>query len=153
MNKTCEVMLERLTKQDKLPQLAKLMGVRVQEIKDTDIALELFHDWLFPMEEKNASPFILSLVDQVSFFNAGVPAPTLSFEETTGSSFLDENTTTYYGEDGLRRAVIRFLGNVVQLYNGRSTTNLASLHTGSCSPPLRSKREAGNLTGSEIEEA
>ncbi len=114
MNKTCEVMLEQLTKQDKLPQLAKLMGVRVQEIKDTDIALELFHDWLFPMEEKNASPFILSLVDQVGSFNAGVPAPTLSFEETTGSSFWDENTTTYYGEDGLRRAVIRFLGNVVR---------------------------------------
>ena len=44
-----------LTEQDKLPQLAKLMGVRVQEIKDTDIALDLFHDWLFPMEEKNAS--------------------------------------------------------------------------------------------------
>ena len=62
MNKTCEVLLERLVLQNKLPLLADLMKIPVQELEETDVALEIFHDWLFPTEQKDPSPYILNLV-------------------------------------------------------------------------------------------
>ena len=110
----CSLLLDRAIEQGKKAALGKLTGMPAEELSDRENAYDWLYRWLFSTESGDSTPFVEGLVDQIGSFSAEIKKPPLSFEEAADSGILKENTAAYYGTEGLRRAVIRFLGNVVE---------------------------------------
>ena len=113
-DKTCDVLLRRLAVQEKLPLLAGLMGIPPRELPEEDSAFLLFRNWLFDMERRDASWVLVDMIEQIDSFQGEIAKPPLSFEQAADRAVLEEADSVYYGESGLQRAVIRFLGNVIR---------------------------------------
>lgn len=111
MNHISKILLKQLSDQEKLSQLATLIQVSKADLSNEEHVSTLFRNWLFDLEGKDTS-FVVGMINQFSS-SADIIKPPLSFEEATSKELLNENTSIYYGTEGLRSAVIRFLGNVV----------------------------------------
>lgn len=114
MNDICSLLLSRIEDQGKTAELADLIGSPADDVSDHDKAAELLFIWLYGNDDKDSSPFVEGLLDQIGAFSADVKKPPLSFEEAVDESILSDSSPVYYGKDGLCRAVLRFLGNVIK---------------------------------------
>ena len=115
MNDIAEALLDRLIEHKKLPALEKLMDLSPNALDNREAAFEMFYDWLYESNNNDSAVLIEGLLDHISGFRAGAGESPLSFEQAVDSAVLSDDSSEYYGSDGLRRAVIRFLGNVVTL--------------------------------------
>ena len=113
MNAVASVLLDRVYDQKKVSTLAKMMGVPLSDMSERDEALEIFNRWLYNIQSDDNAPLIEGLIDQIGSFSAEINKPTLSFEEATAGNVLSDDSANYYGMDGLRCAVIRFLTSVI----------------------------------------
>lgn len=113
-DKTCEILLRRLAAQEKLPLLAGLMGVPARGLLEEETAFLQFRNWLFDMTEEDDSWIAADMIEQIDSFQGELAKPPLSFEQAADNAVLEEYVSNYYGEKGLQRAVIRFLGNVIK---------------------------------------
>ncbi|AVM70304.1 hypothetical protein C3V36_14250 [Lachnospiraceae bacterium oral taxon 500] len=113
MKNICQTLLKRLHEQKKLSQLAALIHVSKAELTNGEQSLALFGNWLFDLEGEDSSPFVVEMIDQFGSVSAGIIKPPLAFEAAAGKEILSDMASIYYGTEGLKRAVIRFLGNVV----------------------------------------
>ena len=110
----CSVILGRAADQGKTAMLAKLIGSAPEELNDKDKAFDILCGWLYNSERSGSLPIVEGLIDNIGSFSAEIKKPPFSFSEAAGEDILSEAGSTYYGRGGLRRAVIRFLGNVIK---------------------------------------
>jgi len=112
MSDLCSLLLNRAMEKGKGEALGKLTGMPEDALSDRETAVDWLYQWLFSEESGDGTPFVEKLVDRIGSFSADIKKPPLSFEEAAESGILNEKTSAYIGTEGLRRAVIRFLGNV-----------------------------------------
>lgn len=107
----CMLLLERIIRNERLPELAELMRQPVNEIdKDT------FHDWLLFMDRdrEHESQIAEDLLESFDSFTPNYRLPLPTVEEAAPDKILNARDNIYYGTEGLRTAVRRFLGNAVR---------------------------------------
>ena len=114
MNDIASVLLDRVFEHRKTDALAELMDISPAETEDRENAFALFYDWLYDAERSDSAVFIEGLLDSIGEFSADDGQPLFTFEQAADSAVLSEDAAEYYGCEGLQRAVIRFLGNVVK---------------------------------------
>lgn len=114
MSDLCSLLLDRALEQGKGAALGKLTGMPAEVLSDRENAFDWLYRWFFSAESGDSTPFVEGLVDRIGSFSADIKKPPLSFAEAADREILKENTAAYYGVEGLRRAVIRFLGNVAE---------------------------------------
>lgn len=100
----CSVLLNHIREQNKLRQLGLLMKTDLTQIGDPDEVQGLFKAWLFDAEGDEFSPVVEKLIEKIETF---VP-PAIKDVAAAASSAVEE-MNVYYGNDGLRSAVLRFL--------------------------------------------
>ena len=121
--KICSVIFERIVKAKKLDKAAALTKIPEDELDAKVLALWLMYDETEHSEEYYAVEFLMEAFDSYTI-EAGLPLPSL--EEAAPAQILSDDETMYYGIEGLRTAVIRFLGNAAMsggkqllLYSGQ----------------------------------
>ena len=114
MNDLCLILLERTDGREKVSELCKLIGASPDAMTDKEMIFDLLYRWLYQTDRTDHTPFVEGLIDQIGSFQAEVKMPPILLEGAAEDEALEENVQTYYGVNGLRRAVLRFLGNVVK---------------------------------------
>ncbi|MDY4186953.1 MAG: hypothetical protein SOX77_03745 [Candidatus Borkfalkiaceae bacterium] len=113
MDAICSALLERINSQDKTARLAVLIGVSAEALSDKDAAYALLYEWLYDIERDNHTTMVERLIENIDTFSINIKMPLPSLEETASNDILYSEKTTYFGTDGLREVVIRFLRNVI----------------------------------------
>ncbi|MBR4605116.1 MAG: helix-turn-helix transcriptional regulator, partial [Lachnospiraceae bacterium] len=114
MNDICLILLERMDAREKTAALCKLIGASQDAMTDKEMIFDLLYRWLYHTDRTDHTPFVEGLIDQIGSFQADVKMPPILLEEAADGEALEENVQTYYGVNGLRRAVLRFLENVAK---------------------------------------
>jgi len=113
MGDICQVLTDRIYEKEKIAGLSSLIKVPAEELSYRDLTYDALFRWLYSREEKNSTALVEGLVDRIGSFSAEIQRPPFTFEEAADKNILSEKDGIYYGMDGIRRAVIRFLGNVI----------------------------------------
>lgn len=108
----CAVLLKRLTEQNKLAEFAALAEAPKGKPEDEEEAFFLLRDWLFDTGRDLTVPAIEKLLDNLEDFTPRLNAPVAPADEPAEQTELNSGERIYYGVDGLRSAVLRFLSGV-----------------------------------------
>ncbi len=114
MSDICITLTDRAASQGKLSALSRLTGSEAGAPTDRESVFYAVYEWLYSTERTDETPLVQGLIDQIGSFSADIIKPPLTFEEAADEDIISEDISAYYGTSGLRRAVIRFLGNVFQ---------------------------------------
>ena len=114
MKAICSALLEKLNSQDKLARLAAIIGSSTEALSDKDDAFTLLYEWLYDVEKESRTPLIERLIENIDAFSLNKKTLLPPFEENADNDIPCLEKTTYFGTDGLREAVIRFLGSVIK---------------------------------------
>ncbi|MBE6726294.1 MAG: hypothetical protein E7576_14065 [Ruminococcaceae bacterium] len=106
----CEVMLVRIREQNGLDALAQRMKTDLPS--DGEEAAERLRAWLFDLDRADESPLIEELVDNIDSFS--IDPDTVLPPDPPSLPDQAEGETVEFGKEGLRSAVLRFLGAVLQ---------------------------------------
>lgn len=106
----CTALLDRVFEQKKLSELDALMGVSADALNNRDSAYNELFRWLYGTDKEETFA-LKKLVNQIGTFSANIKAPIMSVEDAL--DYSGELFPVYFGIDGLRKAVIRFLAYVV----------------------------------------
>lgn len=106
----CTVLLERISEQGKLDELAALTGVSANALSDKDSAYNELFRWLYGTD-KQVTFALEKLVNQIGTFSADIKAPVMSVDDALDDS--GDLSPVYFGIEGLRKAVVRFLSDIV----------------------------------------
>ncbi len=100
-----------VTKNGKTDELAHIMSFPPKSLNK-----EFFYDWLFDVNsgESTDSDIIKKLLSKFDAFSETIVMPLPSFTEAAPDAMLNSSYSEYRGYEGLREAVIRFLGNIIQ---------------------------------------
>ncbi len=103
----------KIAKQNKMEdEMACLTGFLSDEFKDETIIISKFADWFFNKNEPDIMDNFLGGINSFSLNNS----PNIIPGELSGiNGILSKKESTYHGSDGLREAVVRFLGNAASL--------------------------------------
>ena len=113
MDTICSVLLERISEQGRVAQLAELMGVSQTLLVDEDEAFARFFGWLFETDNEGDGAAVEALLENFEAFSPDVKLALPSFEETD-DRILRSGKSAYFGTDGLQEAVVRFLGTAIE---------------------------------------
>lgn len=101
---------QRITDVKRLPELSVLTGISEDALNEV-----LFFNWLYDTDSSISNDtYAEKLLSAFGSFSekAGIVYP--DFKDLVSREILDSNSGTYYGYDGIREAVMRFLGNVIE---------------------------------------
>ncbi|MBR1693686.1 MAG: hypothetical protein IJ711_13085 [Lachnospiraceae bacterium] len=108
ISETCFV---RICDQGHLGKLAALMGVTDDMLENSEDGLEWFSSWLCDFNPEDGSIAVEELLDRIDSFSLSTKIPLMSLEQAADAEIRKDRSEVYYGTDGLRRAVIRFLSD------------------------------------------
>ena len=114
MKAICSALLEKLNSQDKLARLAAIIGSSAEALSDKDDAFTLLYEWLYDVEKESRAPLIERLIENIDAFSLNIKTLLPPLKENADNDIPYLEKTTYFGTDGLREAVIRFLGSVIK---------------------------------------
>ena len=105
-----EILWQRIQKNEKMPELLQLMHTSGGEVSENEFA-----NWLcqFDTPIDSGASSAEKLLKKFDSYSAEISFPLPSFSEAAPESVLRSRKDRYDGTEGLRTAVIRFLGNVV----------------------------------------
>ena len=105
-----EILWQRIQKSEKMPELLQLMHTPGGEVSENEFA-----NWLcqFDTPIDSGASSAEKLLKKFDSYSAEISFPLPSFSEAAPESVLRSRKDRYDGTEGLRTAVIRFLGNVV----------------------------------------
>lgn len=109
----CSILLEQVCDRNLMTELAALMKLPDSALSPVDADLSAFRNWLFDIAPEDPIPLVMGMLDHIGLITEVKKLP-LSFGEAAPADVLAENEPSYFGQAGLRRAVLRFLGGVVQ---------------------------------------
>ena len=110
----CAVLLKRLTEQNKLAEFAALAEAPEGKPEDEEEAFFLLREWLFDTGRDLNIPAVEKLLENLESFVPRMSTPLLPAEELAERSVLHTGERIYYGVDGLRSAVLRFLSGAMR---------------------------------------
>lgn len=113
MDALCSLILERVTEQGKTAHLAELTGISQECFTDPEEAFESLYGWLFSTGRMAEEPYIEELIGRFGEFTQEIMIPQAPFAEEYDADVLEERNL-YYGTKGLRKAVLRFLSEVIR---------------------------------------
>lgn len=114
MDDICSVLLKRLTEQDKLSEFAALAKAPKGKPKDEEEAFFMLREWLFNTGMDLNTPAVEKLLKNIEAFVPHTVHQLITTAEIAERSESDTGESVYYGTDGLRRAVLRFLYGVMR---------------------------------------
>ena len=119
----CKRLCERAHETGCVALLRDRIGMAGDEPLDTETFARRLHKYFmsFPSEADNQA--IDGFIERVGAASPLSASSLQPVESIAGNDILDEKTTSYYGLDGMRRAVLRFVGEVIR--SGRQETLLA----------------------------
>ncbi len=105
-----DILWQRIVKNEKLPELRKLMRQPEGEIDESD-----FMSWLcqFDSPLDSGASAAEKLLKKFDSYSAETHLPLPEFSAAAPEDILRSGRERYLGTEGLREAVIRFLGNAV----------------------------------------
>ncbi len=108
--KLSEALWDKIIRNDAKEELAAIMSLPAESVDET-----VFSEWLCEIgsplkSDVSAAESLLKAFESYSV-ETGIKLP--SFEEAADKTALEDRTDVYYGYSGLRRSIIRFLGNAV----------------------------------------
>lgn len=109
-----DILFERIRERDHIAELLKLAGITADIADDKAECRERFRSWLCDFKTDSSSELVEKLLDNIASFSADIKIPLPGFDEAAPDEILRSRENTYYGKEGLRAAVIRFLGNAVR---------------------------------------
>ena len=107
-------LFERICELDRIPELLRLAKLPAGLSDDKEECYERFCDWLCDFKTENTNSFVENLLDNILSFSADIKTPLPDFDQAAPDIILQDKECIYYGTDGMRTAVIRFLGNAVK---------------------------------------
>ena len=122
----CTVLLQRVREQGQMSQLARMMGLSAAELESDPDCLDRFQNWLCDFSPEDNGIMVENLLEHIDTF------PVSAMQQGPDPAAVDPDAltsteTSYRGNDGLRRAVIRFLsaaalqgGEELLLYSDQS---------------------------------
>ena len=113
-NEICECLFRRALQLDRMGELLELAGIPKNMISNEDECFERFSRWLCDFETENDSAVVEKLLENISSFSVDAKIPLPSLSEAAPDDILTDTKNIYYGTQGLRCAVIRFLGNALK---------------------------------------
>lgn len=107
-------LLKQAAKSNRLSELAKMSETNTEVISDSDSAMRAFTAWLYSADDTPETTSIDTLLDNLDSFDAkpalpqteGMPA----IDSVLTEDVLKSTDNIYWGTEGLRLAVTRFLG-------------------------------------------
>lgn len=109
-----KALFERILKLDRLPELLAIAKLSDDLSEDKEECYARFCNWLCDYKKNDTSSFVENLLDNISSFSADIKTPLPSLEEAAPDKTIQDKETVYYGTDGIRTAVIRFLGTAIK---------------------------------------
>lgn len=113
-NEICDVLFARILELNRLNELLTLAKIPLDLADDEEECRSRFRNWLCDFETEGTSVLAEKLLDSISSFSADIKLPLPSFAEAAPDQILSDKKSVYFGIDGIRCAVIRFLGNAIQ---------------------------------------
>lgn len=107
-------LIKRATEQNRIAELSKLTLVPAELLSDEVECITAFSAWLYDVSGEPDISDIDRLLDCIDSFSPDSKIPLLELSSFVTDSVLNSGKTEYWGIDGLREAVIRFLGNTVK---------------------------------------
>ena len=123
------ILFERICSLDRVNKLVRLTGIAKSDLNDNKRGAVLFEKWLRNADSETPDTFLIeSFLESVDTFSPDTKLRLLSPEEAAGEEIMRDTNVAYQGADGLRRAVLRFLGSAIKrrakellLYSDQST--------------------------------
>lgn len=104
----------RILELDRFSELLSLAKIPDELSGDKEECYERFCNWLCDFKENDTSSFVENLLDNISSFSADIKTPLPRLDDAAFDIILQGKETVYYGTDGIRTAVIRFLGTAIK---------------------------------------
>ena len=106
-----EALWDKIIRNDAKEELSKIMSLPAESIDET-----VFSDWLCETDAplKNSASAAESLLTAFESYSAAAGIELPSFEDAADKTVLEDSADVYYGYEGLRRSIVRFLGNAVR---------------------------------------
>ena len=113
-NEICECLFMRVLELNRMDELIQLASIPRNLIQDKEECFERFRCWLCDFETETGSAVVEKLLENISSFSVDAKIPLSSLAEAAPDDIVSDTTNVYYGTQGLRCAVIRFLGNAIK---------------------------------------
>lgn len=108
VNTLCALIYDRITELGKLKELSELTGIHPDLLSP-----ETYRQWLCDFESGDTGDEAERLLETIDAFEFSPAAQLPDARELITDELLNETAADYFGTEGLRRAVLRFLGTVV----------------------------------------
>lgn len=112
-NEICTTLFARIQALDRSGELCALLGLSETPQTVDDDLFDRFRNWLCDFQGSDSGALVERLLEDISALQSEAPFPLPALEETVPEGLLHEKARTYYGTEGLRTAVLRFLGNAI----------------------------------------
>ena len=111
LNRLCSVLYERILNARKIKELAEYCAIPAAEFDEED-----FRNWLHDSKDHPEENIQLaeSLLGSFDSYQAESTMRLPSLDEVIQTIDPDDKANTYWGQEGIRRAVLRFLANAVK---------------------------------------
>ncbi|MBQ7625069.1 MAG: hypothetical protein IJS65_07330 [Clostridia bacterium] len=98
---------------DRIAALAELLNEPADELSDRAVCSSRLESWLRDFSVVDPA-VIAGFLEGIDSFRSEASIPVVALENAANEDLLSDNAETYEGTEGLRRAVLRFLGNAVK---------------------------------------
>ncbi|MBR1862527.1 MAG: helix-turn-helix domain-containing protein [Ruminococcus sp.] len=113
MMRMCENITVRISENGRKKELSRLIDLPAEYLSDNDAPEHIFK-WLYDSSTVGGVNAVKSLIESIESFPEQIRTELPSFAEVAAEDILDERVQNYEGLEGLKRAVVRFLGNAVR---------------------------------------
>lgn len=113
MDDICAVLLKRLVEQERLSEFAALINSPRGVPKSEEEAFFLLRDWLFEIDRESDAPAVEKLLEKIDSFMPRMPKAQIPAAVADRAALMN-GERIYYGTDGFRSAVLRFVSGLAQ---------------------------------------
>lgn len=108
----CDYLYKRALHGNALDELCHLMDFSDTIDKmDSTTVVDYLYEWLTDTDKEENLQMLDSFLENIDTFTMGNMSNMVPLQAIAPLEIVNEDTTCYFGTDGLRRAVIRFLGS------------------------------------------
>ncbi len=119
-----EALIKRAIEQNRIQALSKLTAIPDDILSDKDERLTAFSAWLYDVSGELYTSDIDRLLECIDSFSPEAKTPLPELSSFLTDEITESEAVEYWGTEGLREAVLRFLGNTAKqggelwLYSG-----------------------------------
>ncbi|MBR6400354.1 MAG: hypothetical protein IKS17_03915 [Firmicutes bacterium] len=109
----CRTLIKRVCMGSGADELARILSLPAEELEVEEHGVKCLKKWLFGRQPGN-NAIVESLLAGIDNMSPADKMTALPFEEAANRIDVNDKAEVYTGIDGMRRAVIRLLGNAVE---------------------------------------